>query len=305
MHIVCCTDSNYIMPTGIMLKSLFVSNENSEIHVHVIADDNVTDSDKQALTSICHGAISFYTAEGINCDFPNIGITNKHVTVASYYRLFLSQVLPENIDKVIYLDGDIIVNDSLEGLWHTDVSQYAIGCVKDMDEIPNLKRIDYPKEQGYFNAGVLLINIAYWRKYHLQDVFLQYMKENGHRLVYHDQDVLNFTLYNQKVWLPMKYNVQNGFLFKSRFQLFCKNIESDDLKEAQEHPCIIHYTLSKPWKQYSLSPYKRNFMKIKKLTQWARVPQQENSVMGISGWKETIKLLLKYNTRLMLNTFSF
>ncbi len=186
----------------------------------------------------------------------------------------------------------------MEVLWNTDISQYAIGCVKDMDENPNLNRIDYDRSFGYFNAGVLLINLQYWRTYRLQDAFLKCMKECGVKLIYHDQDVLNFVLYDKKLWLPLKYNVQNGFLFKSRYQLFsCKS--DYELKEAQNHPAIIHYTLSKPWKNYSMSPYKSKFVEIRRMTKWAGDGYREEHALDWRQLKEMLKLLLKYNTRLM------
>lgn len=302
MHIVCCTDTHYIMPTGVMLKSLFVANKDADIHVHVVVDNSVTERDRAALSSVCGGHIAFYTTEDIKCDFPNIGVTNKHVTMAGYYRLFLSQLLPDNIDKVIYLDGDMIVSDRLDELWNTDISQYAIGCVKDMDENPNLNRIDYGRTFGYFNSGMLLINLQYWRTHCLQDIFLQCMKEHGDKLIYHDQDVLNFVLYDKKQWLPLKYNVQNGFLFKDKYQLFSCD-SSDELQEAQNHPAVIHYTLSKPWKRYSMSPYKSKFVEIRKMTQWASVEYKEARVIEWAKLKNILKLLLKYNTKLMFKSW--
>lgn len=266
MDIVCCTDTHYIMPTGVMLKSLFDNNKTENLTVHVIIDDSVTESDKRALTEITEGYISFYAAGLIHCSFPNIGVTHTHVTTASYYRLFLTQLLPVEIEKVLYLDGDIIINDNLSDLWETNIENYAIGCIQDMDEMPNLNRVSYPRDYGYFNAGVLLVNLKFWRDHQLLEIFLQCIRVNGTKLMYHDQDVLNFTLYDKKRYLPMRYNVQNGFLYKKRFQLFTHDDNSNDLKVAQQHPAIIHYTLSKPWKQNSVSPFKRLFRYYKKQT---------------------------------------
>lgn len=195
MHIVCCTDSGYIMPTGVMLCSLCRNNADIPLHIHAIVDSSVTAEHKQQLASVLnpHDQISFYDAGQIKCDFPKIGVTNQHVTAASYYRLFLSQLLPEDVDKVIYLDGDIIVRGSVRDMWNADVSDVALAAVKDMDERVNLQRIDYPVEYGYFNAGVLLVNLIYWRKHQLVDVFNSFMKSHADKIVYHDQD---------DIWMP-------------------------------------------------------------------------------------------------------
>lgn len=178
-----------------------------------------------------------------------------------------------------------------------------MGCIKDMDEIPNLNRVCYPRDYGYFNAGVLLINLNFWRDHKLLDGFLHCIKENKAKLVYHDQDVLNFTLYNKKRWLPMRYNVQNGFLFKKRFQLFSHEDNSKDLKDAQQHPAIVHYTLSKPWKQNSISPFKRLFLYYQDQTVWSGIIYKTSDKHSRHNFRQTIKLLLKYKMSLLIKSF--
>lgn len=66
----------------------------------------------------------------------------KHVTIATYYRLFITQVLPLEIHKILYLDGDMIVRKSLKTLFEANIDEYAIGVVHDMDEPLNIKRLD-------------------------------------------------------------------------------------------------------------------------------------------------------------------
>ena len=89
----------------------------------------------------------------------------QHISQATYYRLLMSDILPIGVEKVIYLDCDIIVRKSLIELWECDITNYAIGAIHQITrEIEDATRLNYPIEYGYFNAGVLLIYIAYWRK---------------------------------------------------------------------------------------------------------------------------------------------
>lgn len=66
----------------------------------------------------------------------------------------------------------------------------------------NYKRLHYPSSDSYFNSGVLLINLDYWREKKLMYKALDYIAKNGNNLVFYDQDVLNALLHNSRVFLP-------------------------------------------------------------------------------------------------------
>ena len=72
----------------------------------------------------------------------------------------------------------------------------------------------YSPSLGYFNAGVLLVNLRYWRENNLSESFFEIINKYPERLRYHDQDVLNIVLKEIKLTLPLKYNVQHGYFFK-------------------------------------------------------------------------------------------
>lgn len=123
------------------------------------------------------------------------------------------------------------------------------------------------------------------------------MKEDGDKLLYHDQDVLNFTLFKEKQFLPPKWNAQNGYLFRRRFQLFSRDGGAEEercLQEAKQNPAIVHFTLSKPWERYSVNPYKKDFLKYKRLSPWRAIPPTQIKGRFSSVLKNDLKLLLKY-----------
>jgi lipopolysaccharide biosynthesis glycosyltransferase len=209
-------------------------------------------------------------------NFPRLGEVKAYITKATYYRLFISDILPESVHKIIYMDGDIIVRHSLKDLWETDITKYAVGAVTDMAEAKHdFKRLGYDSNKGYFNAGVLLINVDYWREHHLKDAFMDLIIDEPQRIVLHDQDVLNITLHDYKYNLPMKYNVQNGFLWKSEYNQFGDKYSDyeSDLKEAISDPVVVHFTDNKkPWHYEDCNPYGYEFTKYKKQTEWRYSP---------------------------------
>ena len=113
IHIAVCLDNGYVMPTGVLMYSACVNNQDVDIDFHVLIDESVDDKGQKDLNDTInkfHGKRAvFYSLKSMTTSsFPLI---KEHLTRAAYYRLFLSDILPSAIDKVLYLDGDIIVID--------------------------------------------------------------------------------------------------------------------------------------------------------------------------------------------------
>ena len=114
---------------------------------------------------------------------------NPTITQATYYRLNLAEILPERIDKVLYLDGDVICRKSLVSLWNTDISQCAVAGGPDASETAFEKEnhLHLQHWNGYFNAGVLLINLRWWREHHSTEAFYSFINEHRDWLRCQDQ----------------------------------------------------------------------------------------------------------------------
>lgn len=283
MEIVCSTDSCYVMQTGIMLTSLFENNREADIRVHVL--HNGIDSNSITLIEriACdYGQkITFYLVdESLFSTFP-IGRDgqNTHVgtSYATYYRLFLSELLPNDINRVLYLDGDIIVMDSLNELWATDMHDKAIAAVPDSynNKIEHYNRLHYPQQLGYFNAGVLLINLDYWRTNNVVSAFCQYASARPDSLYCHDQDILNYVFRDCKIVLPLRYNMLNEYWFKTRHSVVSWEFDNQ-IHYGQQHPAIIHFTgLPKPWFSNCRHPMKPEFEHYRTMTPWRDVKERK------------------------------
>ncbi len=277
MNIILATDDNYVMPAGVMLTSLFENNKEEAISVHLlhggIKDDNI-----RRLTDIAgkYGqTITFHRMDdALFRDFPvGESYQNSHVgsSMATYYRLFLTQVLPEDISKAIYLDCAMIVTGSLRDLWNTDLRGKAVGAVPDSyNNIPDhFNRLRYPMAKGYFNAGVLLVNLDYWRKHGVVTLFTDYVRRNAAVLNCHDQDVLNVVFQDAKAELPLRYNMLNEYWFDVRHNFISWEYERQII-EGQRNPAIVHFTcVPKPWYTNCRHPYKREFDRYRAMTVWA------------------------------------
>ena len=273
IHIAVCLDKGFVMPTGVMMYSVCVNNQDADIDFHVLIDDSVTEEDQQDLKDIANKfsgkRVHYYTIDRQSAiSFP---LKVKHITQSTYYRFFLPDILPSTIGKVLYLDGDLIVRHSLLPLWHTDIVDYAVGAAKDTadGDVTIYNRLSYPQEKGYFNAGVLLINLKYWRDNDVKKDCINYSHDYSDRLLFQDQDVMNVVMQDKKRIIPIKYNIQTNFLKKVPF---CEKWEHDpELNIGMKDPVIVHFTGSlKPW-YVDLPfphPYRSTFLKYQSQTKW-------------------------------------
>ena len=305
MDIVICTDKNYVMPCGVMLYSICKNNKSEDITFHIICDNSLDNKDQQSLKKTIllnpenNKKIIFYIIgnESLN-DFPRLDKTNpkNYITKATYYRLYITKILPNSIDKVLYLDCDIIVRHSLKELWNTDISNFSVAVVPDVAEglIDKYNRLHYPQTKGYFNSGVQLLNLKKWRQEDKFSAFITFMNEHPDWIKLHDQDVMNRVFYDDKISLPIKYNFQEGFLWNDIFYDYWKY--EDQVLAARKDPVILHFTDSKPWVEGCEHPYRDEFFKYQKETEWAGTPLLPNGPIPSLNHKimNYIKNLLRH-----------
>lgn len=270
MNIVCNIDDKYVQHCVVMLTSLFENNQWEKHSVYIISGQLSTISQKKISDWVVgkykHDIYFYVVGEEILDGCKIYG--ESHISMATYYRIFLESILPSNLAKVLYLDCDLVVVGSLEEMWNTDISNYAVACVEDMwsGKLDNYTRLHYDSSYSYFNAGVLLINLDYWRKIGFEKKASLYIKEHIRELVFNDQDVLNALLHSHKLFLPFRYNLQDGFY---RVKRKIRKEASDHLDLELQTPVIIHYTGSKkPWDFDSLHPYKVAYFKYLDMTEW-------------------------------------
>lgn len=282
LNILCATDDAYIPYCGIMLTSLFESNKAYKINVYVLTD-HISIQSKKTLNALADKYaqtihVVTITAMQIHEKLHNCPIRiGDHVSLATYFRLLAPILLPESLDKILYLDCDMIVNGVLDELYNTPIDNAAVACVVDEslhDDAPYL-RLGLSKETHYFNAGMLLINLKYWREHNVMERCLTCITRMADRLLFHDQDTLNIVLQDEKKFLPLKYNFQTGFLYH------CTSLADEERAEvlaSTSAPVVIHYTgPGKPWSKLSYHPYRDYYMHYRAISLWKTFPLKKIS----------------------------
>lgn len=279
IEIVIATDDNYVQHCGVVMSSI-VSNAkpDTQIRFHIISDGLIYEN-LQKFQSYADEKTEVHFVyvdpdEFRQCPLPEgIGISQ-----ATYYRLKMAELLPE-LDKALYLDCDVIVRRDLTDLWETDISQfYAAGVPDGITPDESARRTGLPPVQGFYsNAGVMLINLKYWRKDRLQDRFFQFIEENYSRINFPDQDVLNYCLQGRILQLSSLWNVQY-FVFADRTDGSAETLET--LRNA----AILHFiTTSKPWSFYNQHPMRGEYLKYLLKSPWS-----------FNAWLIVLKFLLTF-----------
>lgn len=256
MNIVLATDNNYVQHCAITISSIL--RNNSDVTIYVLTED-LSNKNKKILcdeADAYDGKIEFVMVNKDIIDslpMPSHAYL-AHISRATYYRLLLPNIIPLNVNKVIYLDCDLIVNHSLEELWNIEIGKYAIAACKQIGGGRDGNRLGIPIEYGYFNAGVLLINVQYWREHEISKALIAFLFKHSDIVVFHDQDALNVVLYDQCYYLHQRWNMNyatysNQFLSMQKDDLgydYAKEIR--EALEYQEQPSILHYSARiKPW----------------------------------------------------------
>jgi lipopolysaccharide biosynthesis glycosyltransferase len=251
LNFVFTIDERYLQHFTVTLTSLIENNQYIVLNVYLIHD--FTDLSK------LNNVLVFFEKYDINISLLSLNNSlfdqytiSHHISKAVYFRLLMSDIIPDNVDSVIYLDSDIVITGSLKKLVDFDFKNKYLYAVSDIasaeQSIIRLNEIGVPATK-YFNSGVMLINLKMWRDSDVSKNLILTAEKYRSKLQWWDQDVLNIYFYDKWEQLPYKYNA-NAIN-----------------KRLDEIPLIIHYTSSsKPWQYLNNHPYKKYYWQYLRLT---------------------------------------
>jgi len=174
----------------------------------------------------------------------------KHFTKEMYYRLLAFKLLPQKLDKILYLDPDILIINEIRTLYETDISEYLYAAAyhdrAPLTDINKLRFTGYEIDT-YYNSGVLLMNLKRQREKIKETEIYQFVEENSKKLILPDQDILN-GLYSKEIKNvdEILYNFDPRFYFYYRLA----NKNEVDMDYIIHHTSIIHFCgKKKPWQK--------------------------------------------------------
>ena len=274
LNILYCFDSNYNIQALVSITSL-IKNVKSKLNIYIIHDN--PESFKKYLNKINQDNIhmEFFKFNDSNYDFPRV--KNTHVSIATYYRLFISNYLDSDIGTVLYLDADTVcIQDfsaEIKELQQKIISENILFSVSSDEYFKGtLDRLSM-KGGKYFNAGVMLINLDKWEKDKVGEKLINTMKENYENIVWWDQDILN--KYIDGEYLELNYDLNYRMDF--------------DKNPSLEKGKILHFLGDlKPWNPETInsdfSNIYQNYFRI-------ATGKKFHIVFNKKSFKNTLKIL--------------
>lgn len=283
------TDNNYVQHMGCCIASILANSKPGEnLHFYIL-DGGVSDENKrrvECLKKIAPCEIEWKSPDLSQLEgCPEIAQLLK----SAYLRLLLPEVLPE-IDKILYLDCDIIVTTSLMELWNLDFHDHSLCAVQDICEyIHNDNVLKYTQRlnlKQYFNSGVMLLNLKRLRENNQFRHALLWAKENKELVCCADQDALNVVFKDDCHYLPFRWNCQ---IMPKFWKDFLPDVMDEEIKQLLLHPMgIIHFIAEKPWFYFYHNRAGRLYWKYLRLTEWRKYhPERPAFKIRVKHFKNT------------------
>ncbi len=253
MEVLFCFDSKYEQHFGASVTSLLVNNPGRVRSVHIMIDE-VSKQLKQKLDRISQDyEVEVYIHKVDIEQLSDLKIT-AHASAANYLRLLASDMLPKTLAKVLYLDSDLIVNAPIDELFNTDITNYPLAACG--DKVITTKQRLQLQGNYYFNSGVILMNLDYWRREKLGLKAIDFIRSNPDMIILWDQDALNKIVDGNFINLNRKWN--------SLVDLYANQ------SQVTPDSIIIHFVGSlKPWHSWCLDSQKEIYWSYLKKSLWA------------------------------------
>lgn len=268
IHAAYACDEAYAVQTAVSMTSLCEHHRSDEIFLYLI-EDGIDISMQRDIRELIVGKYRQHLK------IVSLGPLLKHLTLSSqdrhprtiYAKLFLTDICPA--DRILYLDSDTIVADSLSGLFSINMDNAYIAGVKMPYSEVKKSRLGISDGIPYLCDGLLLLNLKKWRKDRMWERCTAYIRSHCGNPPMLSEGTVNYAAHGLIKVLPPKYNLMSGMLLWNAVQLAqLYGVEDyytqDELTYARANPVIIHYLNElyiRPWYKNSDHPYRAFYWK--------------------------------------------
>ena len=282
--VVFAADDNYAMPLAVTARSILANLGKDWSITLFIIDGGIKNKNKQRILK---------TLGAENCEVKFIprpdalskgieeaytysvteGQAKKYFSIAICYRLFIAELLPDQVERAIYLDCDLIIKQDLGQLWELDLGDNYALAVQDtwmpsvQDGLLNYQELEIAPDAKYFNSGVLFINVRKGRTEKILAKATEYLSHNKECIRFPDQDILNALFVGWWGELDPRWNVTARVYEYSSWE---ESPYSEDVYNNLIHkdPYIIHFVSGeKPWNSRDVL-LKEHFFHYVDMTAW-------------------------------------
>lgn len=289
--VLCAADERYARPLAVTLLTAGETLQAGHELIVYLVDNGLSEQSLMMLKETLAGLpVRLQLVPRQELGIEDLGVSH-HISHTAYLRLFADRWLPESLEQVLYLDSDLLINESLTELWQRPLAGNYCLAVPDIAcpyidsrmapksfrghapytavyrPIPNYRELGLNGGGYYFNSGVMLLNLCRWRNERMGERLLDCLRTNRRHVWCWDQYALNAVLAGNWGRLPLRWNAGSHlFEFPSSGS---GPVDPDEFREMRQRPAIIHFTTEfKPWEHGSRHPWRGRYFDALDRTAW-------------------------------------
>lgn len=267
MNLLLTLDENYLLPCKVMLDSLFASNPQEKDVTVYLLHSAIPGGKLAELEAFCAAFGAKLIPVAVEPTLFENAPTSKRYPKEMYYRLLSPLILPRQVERVLYLDPDMLIINPLRPLWEQNLGGNVFaaashtGLTEMANEI-NQRRLD--TEHEYFNSGVMLIDLKAARSLVTAEDVFRCVSEHEKELILPDQDVFNM-LYGKQT-LPVE-DVLWNYDVRNYAKYLIRSSGSHDLNWVMDNTAVLHFCgKNKPWHADYKNPFGMLYLHYQNLT---------------------------------------
>lgn len=282
LHIACSSDSRLAADCAVMVSSLAITNPSAQITVHFLHDDRITSHDLAGLKHLVTNAGAEWDPLAVPGEATSMFPFSDRYGYSAWYRILLPTLLPA-VERVLYLDSDLLILDDLQPLYETDLDDAYLAAVTQptlAEVLPRLRdTLGLPDADSYFNSGVMTLDLARLRDSGCVEQVLAFIREGRGPMPWADQDPLNAVLHTHRVHLGPRWNLMTPVFELPASMLPWSEAE---IVAAVRDPAVIHFIGEhKPWHYRCRHPYRRKYFEILADTPWKGRPLEGRTLRNM------------------------
>lgn len=291
--VVFITDDNYVVPTAVAITSMIKHKRASTNYQIFIISTCLSSANVDCFKQLETDGVKIEVVQTDVSDleqlheFEKNGICQASVSALLKFKL---PILLKDYDKIIYLDGDILVKGDIADLYDIDLGDNYVAAVHDTGKLYVQKEI-YDQIPGYFNSGVMLLNLQKCRQNNITELLIE-TKRNSTDQSLMDQNVLNIVFQDRVKHLDVKYNFLVCNLQRSKHMYSLEQLNTlfdtkyTSLKKIEQNALVLHFSSKdKPWK-YVDGPYSKEWFKYFLMSPYKHIDLGRSKFCGFNAAKD-------------------
>ncbi len=278
-HVLMCCNDAYVKHMAVCCVSLIENNPALRFEFVLVCNDIAPQSRSRLKSTLQQYPAITYTLLDQASPALNSLLVSTYYTKEMWARFWVDEYFAPDVSRVLYLDPDIVVTGNVETLFTIPLEGRLLAAVSIPGSEERIRALEIPPERGYFNSGVLVLDVAKWRAIGARDALLAYAAAHGETLPYGDQDALNACFHADRLTLDYTWNAISPF-YRDGADL---PVSPAEIQRVRREARIVHFNgQSKPWTFMCRHPAKPRYLEFRSRTPWRDQPFADRSPANVA-----------------------